>query len=93
MWNPRGGELFYRANGKIIAARVQTSPDFAVARRDSLFDDVYWSTSAGNAYADYDVSPDGKSFAFVKRNETVQPIIVTGWTQTVLQQLSRTRAK
>lgn len=80
VWGPSGQELFIRSHGKIVAVRIATVPEFAVVRRDTLFDDVYWSTPNNLWFADYDVSPDGKHFVFLKPSGgPPQPIVVIGW--------------
>jgi DNA-binding SARP family transcriptional activator/Tol biopolymer transport system component len=80
VWSPSGRELFFRSNGKIISATISAAPEFAVVRRDTLFDDVFWSTPDNNWFADYDVSPDGRHFVFVKSSgASALPIVIFGW--------------
>jgi Tol biopolymer transport system component len=77
VWSPHGRELFFRVGTKLIAATIATSPNFAVVRRDTLFDEVF--RMGGNS-AGYDVSPDGQTFVMVKAvGGEAPPVIVLGW--------------
>jgi serine/threonine-protein kinase len=62
VWSPRGDEVFYRANSRLIAARLAANP-LRVIERDTLFRDVYLR---GSFAANYDVSPDGKHFVMIE---------------------------
>jgi hypothetical protein len=58
----------------MIAAAVRTTPDFAVAARRSLFSMAdYVSTTP---HANYTISPDGKTFALVRRNPGTRIVII-----------------
>ena len=74
----RDGRLFYLSGGRLLAATLTFSPAFAVTALDTL--------AAGVAFGDgwhanYDVSPDGKQFVFVKRAGAAdaQVIFVHDW--------------
>ena len=58
VWGPDGGELFYRADGDLVAARVGTDPSFVVLSVDVLFTDpeIY----ATERHATFDVAADGR---------------------------------
>ena len=77
VWAPNGRELFFRAADRLLSATIATTPDFAVMRRDTLFEDGF---RLGGNTAGYDVSPDGQTFVMVKPvgGET-PPVIVLGW--------------
>ena len=66
-WGPDGSEVCYRSTtegeNQLIAARVQTAPEFRVLSRQAL-------------HASYDVSPDGKSFVMVRRNAAGRLIVL-----------------
>ncbi len=78
LWSPDGRELFYRglANGQLmlIAATVRTVPEFAVTARHPLFSVAdYVGTTPHTNYA---ISPDGKTFAMVRRNPATRVMVV-----------------
>jgi serine/threonine-protein kinase len=77
VWAPSGLGLYYRSGAKIMSATITTTPDFAVAQRDTVLDDVF---QLGTVFANYDVSPDGRNFVMVQSagGET-PPVIVLGW--------------
>jgi serine/threonine-protein kinase len=72
MWSHDGRELFYRGEGdghvQLVAATVDRGPPFRVTSRTALFavDDY----DAAQPHANYDVSPDGKSFVMIHRAPT-----------------------
>ena len=78
VWAHSGRELFYRGtvNGvpQLMSASVSTTPSFAVTGRRALFaiSDYVQSTPHSN----YDVSPDDKTFAMVRRNPTTRIVIL-----------------
>jgi len=57
LWSPDGKELYYRNRGKIMAARLQTEPEFRVVETEELFDDRYYSCILCRAW---DIAPDGR---------------------------------
>ncbi|PYP77580.1 MAG: hypothetical protein DMD35_14660 [Gemmatimonadetes bacterium] len=72
MWSHDGRELFYRgtANGheQLVVASVEPRPSFHVTSRRALFStDDY---NSAQPHANYDVSPDGKSFVMIHRAPT-----------------------
>ncbi|OFW31382.1 MAG: hypothetical protein A3J28_04145 [Acidobacteria bacterium RIFCSPLOWO2_12_FULL_60_22] len=84
VWNPRGGELFYRSGSKIMAVDVRAatvserppggasaSPaptGFSAGKPRMLFEGPYLPTSASFPF--YDVSPDGQRFLMLKPVES-----------------------
>jgi hypothetical protein len=62
VWSREGRELFYRVPGYLMAARFTESSRLAVAKRDTLFRDPFLRAAAIN----YDVFPDGQSFAMLR---------------------------
>ena len=78
LWSPDGKTLYYRGreNGidAMMAATVRTTPDFAVTARRSLFSMAdYVSTTPHTNYA---ISPDGQTFALVRRNPGTRIVII-----------------
>jgi len=82
VWNPRGGELFYRSGNKIMAVDIDTKSGFLPGRPRMLFAGPYLPTAASFPY--YDVSPDGERFLMLKPVESqasapTQINIVLNW--------------
>ena len=78
LWSPDGKELFYRGvvSGEptLIAASVQTIPSVAVTARRPLFSVAdYVGTTP---HTNYGISPDGKTFAMVRRNPATRIMII-----------------
>jgi Tol biopolymer transport system component/predicted Ser/Thr protein kinase len=74
IWSPDGKRLFYLNGQALIAAALSFSPTFHVTARDTVFAD---GIDPGFPYhANYDISPDGKRFAFVKAANIGAPVIV-----------------
>jgi serine/threonine-protein kinase len=71
-WGPGGRELFYWEDDRLVAARVDLSAGARVLGRTTLFQAGY----AGADHANYDVSPDGTSFAVVIGRARPQQILV-----------------
>jgi len=60
-WSPKGHELFYRQDDRMMAVPVETRPSLQVGKPVVLF--------AAKYDAGYDVSPDGQRFLMVKKSE------------------------
>ena len=78
VWGPDGRELFYRSTTsgqvQLMAATVRTAPGFAVVGRRSLFP---VSDMIGTApHANYDVSPDGRTFVMVRRSPATRIVVI-----------------
>ena len=72
MWSRDGRELFYRAeidgHVRLVVATIEHTPTLRVPSRRTLFAlDEY---DAAQPHANYDVSPDGKSFVMIHRPPT-----------------------
>ncbi|MEO7137191.1 MAG: protein kinase [Gemmatimonadales bacterium] len=78
VWNPDGRELFYREtrheNPFLVAAQIARTPALAVTGRKRLFPigDIV-STSP---HANYDVSPDGKTFVMVRSSPAARVVVI-----------------
>jgi Tol biopolymer transport system component len=68
VWNPEGGELFYRSLKKIMAVDIDTESGFAPGAPRLLFEGPYLPTAASFPF--YDVTPDGERFLMLKPVET-----------------------
>ena len=66
-----------------MAATVRDDPDFAVTARRPLFsvNDYVGTTPHSN----YDVSPDGKTFAMVRRNPATRIMVIQNFPGLVRQ--------
>ena len=78
VWSPDGDHLFYVANGRLTTATIQTQPTFAVTSRAPMFQGPYLINVP--PHANYDVSPDGKTFVLVRPiGETSRIMVVHDW--------------
>jgi dipeptidyl aminopeptidase/acylaminoacyl peptidase len=92
LWSPTGRELFYRADKKIIAARITWQDGAARVEREALFDDVYGSS--GNAHAMYAVMPDGNHFVFGQSaGDDPKTIVTLNWFEYVRRRMSGAGAR
>jgi serine/threonine-protein kinase len=64
VWNPRGGELFYRSGSKIMAVDIDARSTFSASKPRMLFEGPYLQTLGSFPF--YDVSPDGQRFLMLK---------------------------
>ncbi len=78
VWNRNGRELFYRAGPgagtELVAAALGFRPGVTVAGRTSLFSVA--GMANGTPHANYDVSPDGQTFAMVGFNQASRIVII-----------------
>jgi serine/threonine-protein kinase len=78
VWGPDGKELFYRETGQdnphLVAARIETSPTIRVASRSRLF--PIGDIVGTGPHANYDISPDGKMFAMVRRSPAARIVVI-----------------
>jgi hypothetical protein len=83
LWAPDGTRLYYRSGLWLLAARVVTTPTFAVLARDTLFEGPF---TTDPFHPNYDVAPDGKSFVMVRPIEQDrQLIMVVNWAEELRQ--------
>jgi len=66
VWNPKGGELFYRNGTRMMAVTITTGQTFSVGQPKVVFDRPYFVTPIGQTNPGYDVSPDGQRFLMIK---------------------------
>ncbi len=67
LWNPKGGELFYRNGNRIMAVQVDVKSGFSASKPRMLFEGPYLP---GGGFPFYDVSPDGQRFLMLKPLES-----------------------
>jgi serine/threonine-protein kinase len=90
VWNPKGGELFYRSGSKIMAVDFDTSSGVSVGKPRMLFEGPYLPTATSFPW--YDVSPDGQRFLMLKPVDSAasaptQINVVLNWHQELLQKV------
>jgi Tol biopolymer transport system component len=83
-WSADRKELYYRSGDRLMAVRVETTPVFATAAARVLLTDRYARGGDESSPREYDVSPDGTRFLFLKPDETKeQPItqlrLIANW--------------
>jgi Tol biopolymer transport system component len=78
VWSRDGNSIFFRSIGpdqpQLVEARVQSTQTFAVLSRRPLF--AVGDVTPGNPHANYDVSPDGKIFAMVRRSPVSRIMVI-----------------
>lgn len=78
VWSPDGHTIYYRSLGEsephLIAADLRVSPSLAVTARRSLFSVA--GIIGTNPHANYDVSPDGKTFVMVRRSPATRIMVI-----------------
>ena len=87
VWARDGRRLFYRSDGRLMAAVLRPGPGFTIARRDTLFADRF--RFASNPHANYDVMPDGRHFIFLEPTGTGNMIVAVNWGSQALRQLEK----
>jgi Tol biopolymer transport system component len=81
LWAPDSRELFYRNGDKMMAVAIETEPELSIGTPRLLFEERF---SPGPPWArrNYDISPDGKRFLMIKREQDLVPteiIVVLNW--------------
>ena len=78
VWSHDGRELFYRetktGDPYLVAAGISTGPALAVTARKRLF--PVGDVVATNPHANYDVSPDGRTFVMVRRSPAARIVVI-----------------
>jgi Tol biopolymer transport system component len=92
LWSPTGRELFYRADRKLIAAKITWPGGVVRVQREALFDDVY--TSSASAHVTYSVMPDGDHFVFLQSaGGEPKTIITLNWFEDVRRRMAAARQR
>jgi serine/threonine-protein kinase len=77
VWSRDGKKLFYRSGNKMIAATIETKPEFKVINFEELFEGRYLTT----VFHNYDVSSDGR-FLMIQEPQESTPLwinVVLNW--------------
>ncbi len=70
-WSPRGGELFFRKDDRMMVVEFSSGPNPKVGRSQTLFEGRF---VPGTPYGrNYDISPDGKSLIMITSTEMSSP--------------------
>jgi serine/threonine-protein kinase len=88
VWNPKGGELFYRSSNKMMVVDVETKSGFSAGKPRVLFDVGSYSPTPAT-FPNYDVAPDGR-FLMLKPSEqqgqaATQINVVLNWFEELKQ--------
>ena len=85
VWAANGRELFYRGGSEgtidLMSASVSASAGFEVTSRQKLF--PLAEIVAANPHANYDVSPDGRTFVMVRRSPSTRIVVLQNLPQLV----------
>jgi serine/threonine-protein kinase len=78
VWSPDGKELFYRETTDVdpylVAASITTTPTLRVTGRKRLF--PITDIVGTGPHANYDISPDGKTFVMVRRSPASRIVVI-----------------
>jgi predicted RNase H-related nuclease YkuK (DUF458 family) len=77
-WAPDGRTIYYRSLGQgephLVAADLRINPSMVITARRSLFPVA--DIIGANPHANYDVSPDGKTFVMVRRSPATRIMVI-----------------
>ncbi|MEW5918631.1 MAG: hypothetical protein AB1762_19675, partial [Gemmatimonadota bacterium] len=75
----------------LISARIRTTPELALVRRDTLF---LMNALPGEVQAGYDIFPDAKRFVFPRIvSSGADATVVTGWLDDVRERMAASANK
>ncbi len=90
-WAPQSEEIFYRKGDQMMTVSVETEPKLRAGRPQPLFEGMPWLPPVNFALRrrDYDLTPDGRRFVMVKREEVVptQINVVLNWAEELKQKV------
>ncbi|HEX2722815.1 MAG TPA: protein kinase [Gemmatimonadaceae bacterium] len=89
VWARDGSRIFYRDGRNVVAVSFRTAPEFEVTGRRELFPDIYVKRSL--PHANYDVSPDGSSFLFLRETSDKEAVVIYNWLPEVRSRLKESR--
>jgi serine/threonine-protein kinase len=91
MWNPQGGELFYKEGNRMMAVDVETGASFRASKPRVLYESRFLPGTTGAAR--FAVSPDGQRFLLTAPSESSpasgQINVVVNWFEVVRQRAPR----
>jgi serine/threonine-protein kinase len=74
-WSPDGRELFYRSGEKLFSVPVQTSPEVSAGQARLVLTGSLSSGAREDYPRNWEISPDGKRFLFVREQGSNPPRI------------------
>jgi len=78
VWARDGKSLYYRAltyyGVYLVEAKLIESPRLGIVSRRALF--PVYDMVPGDGHANYDVSPDGRTFALVRRSQATRIVVI-----------------
>jgi serine/threonine-protein kinase len=84
VWSRSGRELYYVAfvqyGSELMAAGVETEPEFQVVSRTALFDVSEYESA--DPHSNYDVGPDGR-FVMIHQGRLSEMVLVLNWTREI----------
>jgi hypothetical protein len=91
VWRRSGGELFYRAENKMMVVTVSTSSGFKASAPRKLWEESYSQGTAsscgmpGVSSSNYDVTADGQRFLMVRDEDAsafaTKIVVVVNWVE------------
>ncbi len=79
-WSVDGSEIYYRDDDKIMAAKIQTSPELKVVSRRLVCESIRVSTSYNQR--DFTVAPDGRILMLKSPEDQSKPVqvnVIVNW--------------
>ena len=79
-WSVDGSEIYYRDDDKIMAAKIQTSPELKVISRRIVCNSI--RVSSGYTQRDFTVDPDGRVLMLKSAEDLSKPVqvnVVVNW--------------
>ena len=78
VWDRSGKELYYRSGNRLCSATIAPGAAFSVRHRTVLFDAPQLRSAL--LERDYDVSPDGKHFVMLRRQDPLERLqVILHW--------------
>ncbi len=83
LWGPDSRDLFYRNGDRMMAVAIKTEPELSVGTPRLLFEGRFLPVLSGDEPgSSYDISPDGKRFLMIQREQDLVPteiIVILNW--------------
>jgi serine/threonine-protein kinase len=92
VWASSGREIFYLAQGSVVAVSIEFSPSLRTGKPQVLFSDHYAGSYFGSTY---DVAPDGRFLMILPSEDenTPRPVyVVQGWFEELKRRVPTTRS-
>lgn len=87
VWSADGPFLYYRGPEYMMRATITAGPELRVARRDTLFRDVFSSPDMSTAY---DVFPGGKELLMIREGPVrIRSAVILNWPELLRQRAAR----